>query len=63
MRVYLGEILRNKFTGELYEVQKFQFDKVLLVARGLPDKGWYGDVATLGFQYDKVGYGENDFSK
>ncbi len=59
MRVFLGDILRNKFTGELYEVKRFRFDKVALEAKGVQDKGWFGDEESLESLFERVGYGED----
>lgn len=63
MRVFLGDVLRNKFTGELYEVKRFRFDKVILVADGVPEKGWFGDEETLEFLFERVGHGEDSLFK
>jgi len=60
MIVFLGDLLRNRFTGELYEVKGFRFDKVTLVAQGVPDKGWFGDEEVLGFLFERVVHGEDD---
>lgn len=63
MRVFLGDVLRNKFTGELYEVKRFRLDKVILVANGVPEKGWFGDEEILELIFERVGHGERSLYK
>jgi hypothetical protein len=49
----IGDILKNRLTGEFYEVKKIRMEKVTLEAKGVPNKGWFGDKETLELFYEK----------
>jgi hypothetical protein len=53
MRTVIGDILKNRLTGEFYEVKKIRMEKVTLEAKGVPNKGWFGDKETLELFYEK----------
>jgi hypothetical protein len=54
MKTVMGEILKNKLTGELYHVKKVKLEKVLLEAENRPNKAWFGDDESLELFYEKV---------
>jgi hypothetical protein len=54
MRIVTGDILKNRETGEFFEVKKIKNEKVTLKAKGQPHKGWYGDKEVLEFFYEKL---------
>jgi hypothetical protein len=54
MKTMMGEILKNKLTGELYHVKKVKLEKVLLEAEDRSNKGWFGDDESLELFYEKV---------
>ena len=54
MRIVTGDILKNRETGEFFEVKKIRNEKVTLKAKGQPHKGWYGDKEVLEFFYEKL---------
>jgi hypothetical protein len=47
MRTVMGDILKNRETGEFYEVKKIRMERVTLEAKNGPNKGWYGDREAL----------------
>ena len=53
MRTVIGDILKNRLTGEFYEVKKIRMEKVTLEAKDAPNKGWFGDRETLELFYEK----------
>jgi hypothetical protein len=54
MKILTGDILKNKFTGELYRVKKMRRKTVLLEAESRPNKAWFGDDESLELFYEKV---------
>ena len=59
MKTLTGDILKNKFTGELYRVKKVKLKTVklktvLLEAENRPNKSWLGDDESLELLYEKV---------
>jgi len=54
METVIGDILKNRLTGEFYKVQKIRIDKVTLEAKDVPNKGWFGDKETLELLYEKA---------
>jgi hypothetical protein len=54
MKTLAGDILKNKFTGELYRVKKVKLKTVLLEAENSPNKSWLGDDESLGLLYEKM---------
>jgi len=54
MKTLIGDILENKFTGELYRVKKVKLKTVLLEAESRPNKAWLGDDESLELFYEKI---------
>jgi hypothetical protein len=54
MRTVMGDILKNRETGEFYEVKKIRMEKVTLEAKNAPNKGWFGDKEALELLYEKA---------
>lgn len=54
METLIGDILKNKFTGELYRVKTVKLKTVLLEAENRPNKAWFGDDESLELLYEKV---------
>lgn len=62
MIIQLGDTLKNRLTGEFFEVKLFRMNKVLLVSKEFPDKSWYGDDVLMKFLFEKVREGNNGIS-
>ncbi len=54
MTIQMGDNLRNKLTGEIFEVKLFRMNKVLLVSKEFSEKSWYGDDVLIKFLFEKV---------
>jgi len=54
METVIGDILKNRLTGEFYKVKKIRIDKVTLEAKDVPNKGWFGDKESLELLYEKA---------
>ena len=54
MRTVIGDILKNRLTGEFYEVKKIRMEKVTLEAKNVTNKGWFGDKEILELLYEKA---------
>ena len=54
MEIAIGNILKNKVTGELFRVKNIKMSNILLVAKNLPNKIWLGDGEILEVFYEKI---------
>lgn len=59
MIIQLGDTLRNRLTGEFFEVKLFRMNKVLLVSKEFSDKSWYGEDILMKFLFEKVKEGNH----
>ena len=55
MKTLMGDTLKSKLTGELYEVKRIKMQTVLLGAKSNPNKAWFGDKEILELFYEKAG--------
>ncbi len=60
MIVEVGNVLKNRFTGELYKVKKVRKDRVTLESVYIPNKGWFGEIESLDLLYEKIDYEWNE---
>jgi hypothetical protein len=54
MKTWIGDILKNRLTGEVYKVKRIKMETVMLEAENRPNKVWLGDNEMLGIFYEKV---------
>ena len=54
MKPVMGDILKNKTTGEFYKVKKIKEQIILLEAENIPNEVWLGNKECLEILYDKV---------
>jgi hypothetical protein len=54
MKTWIGDILKNKLTGEFYKVKRIKIETVMLEAENTPNKIWLGDKESLEFLYEKT---------
>jgi hypothetical protein len=59
----MGDLLKNKSTGEFYKVKKVQERIVLLEAEDIPNKVWLGNKECLEILYDRVEGQEEEKSR
>jgi len=55
LKTLMGDTLKSKLTGELYEVKRIKMQTVLLGAKSNPNKAWIGDKEILELFYEKAG--------
>ncbi|HMK75096.1 MAG TPA: hypothetical protein VK568_02815 [Thermodesulfobacteriota bacterium] len=63
MQPVMGDLLKNKSTGEFYKVKKVQERIVLLEAEDIPNKVWLGNKECLEILYDRVEGQEEEKSR
>jgi hypothetical protein len=63
MQPVMGDLLKNKSTGEFYKVKKVQERIILVVAENTPNKVWLGNKECLEILYDKVEGREEEKSR
>ena len=54
MKTWIGDILKNRLTGEVYKVKRIKMETVMLEAENRPNKVWLGDNEMLGIFFEKV---------
>ncbi len=54
MKTAIGDILKNKLTGEFYKVKKINMWTVILEAKDAPDKLWFGNKESLELLYENA---------
>lgn len=54
MEIAIGNILKNKITGELFRVNNIKLSTIYWVAKDLPNKIWLGDEEMLEVFYEKI---------
>jgi hypothetical protein len=54
VKTEIGDILKNRLTGEFYRVKNIQIEKVILESENTPNKAWYGDKECLELLYEKA---------
>jgi hypothetical protein len=59
----MGDLLKNKSTGEFYKVKKVKERIILLEAENTPNKVWLGSKECLEILYDRVEDREEEKSR
>jgi hypothetical protein len=54
MKAVLGDMVKNKSTGEFYKVKRIKEPMFLLEAENVPNKLWLGNKHSLELLYDRV---------
>ena len=54
MKTEIGDILKNRVTGEFYKVKNITMEKVILESENTPNKAWYGDKECLELLYEEA---------
>ena len=54
MKTEIGDLLKNRLTGEFYKVKKINIEKVILESEDIPNKVWYGDKECIGLLYEEA---------
>jgi len=61
MKTALGDLVKNKSSGEFFKVKKIKESVILLQAENAPDKLWLGNKESLELLYEKVELNEFNF--
>jgi len=54
VKTEIGDLLKNRLTGEFYKVKKINIEKVILESEDIPNKVWYGDKECIGLLYEEA---------